>query len=89
MTQYETNLLNKQAETKPCTIHGVMWRCFSDEYPEPYRNIKIDVDGEILETRTYLHQHKLMIEFKDGNEFFQGMSLKLLDQSTKWCYNAT
>ena len=67
----------------------VMWRCLSDEYPEPYRNIKIEVEGVIIETRTYLHQHKIMIELRDGNEWFQGVSPKLFDQSTKWCYNAT
>jgi hypothetical protein len=83
----EESKLNEQ--TEQLDIPVVMWRCLSDEYPEAYRNIKIEVDGEIIETRTYLHQHKLMIELRDGNEWFQGVSPKLFEQSTKWCYNAT
>jgi len=77
------------AETQALNIPVVMWRCLSEEYPEAYRNIKIEVEGEIIETRTYLHQHKLMIELRDGNEWFQGVSPKLFEQSTRWCYNAT
>lgn len=67
-------------------IADVMWRCLSDEYPEPYRNIKIELENEIIETRTYLHQRRLMIELRDGNEWFQGVSPKLFEQN---CYNAT
>lgn len=80
----EQNLNN--AQTQQLNIAGVMWRCLSDEYPEPYRNIKIELENEIIETRTYLHQHKLMIELKDGNEWFQGVSPKLFEQSMRWCY---
>lgn len=78
-----------KAELLKLNKSDVMWRCLSDEYPEPYRCIKIEIDGEIIETRTYLHYKNLMIKFRDGNQFFQGMSPKLLNQSTKWCYNAT
>lgn len=81
---------NLQTPTQPTlVIADVMWRCLSDEYPEPYRTIKIELENEIIETKTYLHQHKLMIELRDGNEWFQGVSPKLFEQSTKWCYNAT
>ena len=62
------------------------WKSFAEEYPEPYRNIKVKTDGELLETKTYLHNGKLMIEFKDGNDFFIGMSPALFDEETQWTY---
>lgn len=83
----ESGIVYYAVEDKKLPIVGNLYRSFSEEYPEPYRNIKIDFHGGAIETRTYLHRNELMIELGDGNKFFQGMSPKLLDQSTKWCYN--
>lgn len=64
------------------------WYYFTDKYPEPYSNIKVDLGGEIIETSTYLHQQKLMVEFSDGNDYFQGVSPKLFSPEAKWCYKS-
>ena len=67
----------------------VMWHRFSDKYPEPYRNIKIDIDNkDVFETKTYKHNGRLMIRLDVREESsFKGIAPKLLDQSILWCYN--
>lgn len=66
------------------------WKTFDEEYPEPYRLIKILVNGEVIETRTYLHpyKHTLMIEDNNLNHYDRGFPPGLLSKSAKWCYNS-
>jgi len=64
------------------------WYLFSEKFPDADRKIKVDKDGEIIETETYLYNGMLMIKLKDSNSFFEGMSPKLYNQkTTKWKYN--
>lgn len=57
-----------------------------EQFPLPNRIIKITIDGEVIETTTYNHFGNLMIELKDGNVFFAGIALKILNQDSEWEY---
>ena len=57
-----------------------------EQFPLPNRAIKITIDGEVIKTTTYNHFGNLMIELKDGNVFFAGIALKILNQNSEWEY---
>lgn len=65
---------------------NITWHFFSDEMPEPYKKIKINLTEEIIDSKTYIHNGKLMLKLVDENNHFIGCSPKLLDEKTKWCY---
>ena len=66
----------------------VMWHRFSDKYPEAYKSIKIDVGEDVIETKTYIHNGRLMIRLDVREESsLKGIAPKLLNQSILWCYN--
>ena len=67
-------------------IADVMWCFFSDEMPEPYKKVRVDTTEDIIDTKTYKHNGKLMIRFTDGNEHFIGFSPKILNEKARWCY---
>ena len=67
-------------------IADVMWRFFSNEMPEPYKKVRVDTTEDVIETKTYKHNGKLMIRFIDGNEHFIGFSPKILNEKARWCY---
>ena len=55
------------------------WFKFEDKIPQPYKKIKIDVDGIITETETYTHNKKVYVKLKN-NPYFQGQSISLYNQ---------
>lgn len=64
------------------------WILFKEQFPDKHRDIiiKHPDDDEEYETRTYIHQGNLMVEFRDGNTFFAGLSPKLFPEGSTWKY---
>jgi len=84
---------NKETPVPQYVQTSVMWRCFSDEYPNVDRRILVDLEGDIFESSTKMEYNldKKLILMADmrqenGNSWFVGMAWFM---KCKWCYNAT